>query len=78
MIHLVAGLVVLVVGAYGIIAWWDDFGMVLRGFLPAWLVVVGLAAIASGLQRSMPKAEDEQGHGDEPDRETVARSAAEE
>ncbi|HUU14376.1 MAG TPA: hypothetical protein VM182_11820 [Terriglobia bacterium] len=77
MIHLIAGLVVLVVGAWGIIAWWDDFGAVLRGFLPAWLVLVGLAAIATGLQKTMHKAEHEQGNWEEPGADALARPSEE-
>lgn len=72
MIHLIAGLIVLVVGAWGIIAWWDDFGAVLRGFLPAWLVLVGLAAIATGLQRTINQAEHEEGNWEEPSAATPA------
>jgi hypothetical protein len=72
MIHLIAGLIVLVVGAWGVIAWWDEFGAVLRGFLPAWLVLVGLAAIAAGLQKTMNNAESKQGNWEESGADALA------
>ena len=60
MIHLIAGLIVLVLGAWGVIAWWDDFGAVLRGLFPAWLILVGLAAIGAGFQKTLRPAETEE------------------
>ena len=51
MIHLVVGLVLLILGAWGIIGWWHDFGAFLRGLVPLVLVLVGLAAIGSALGR---------------------------
>lgn len=54
--HLIAGLILLALGAWGIITWWDEFGDVLRGVIPFLLAVVGLAAIGSGFQRTMDEA----------------------
>ena len=36
-------------GLFGVYAWWDDFGFVLRGLIPLILIVVGLIAVGSGL-----------------------------
>ncbi len=62
MMHLIAGLIVLVLGASGIVAWWGDFGAVLRGLIPLLLVLLGLAAIGAGFQKTrraaQPKDED--------------------
>ena len=49
--HVVVGLVLLVLGVFGIISWWGDFGLVLRGVIPFLLLVWGLVAIGSGLTR---------------------------
>ncbi len=54
--HLIVGLILLALGAWGIITWWEDFGEVLRGVIPFLLAVVGLAAIGSGFQRTMGEA----------------------
>ncbi len=59
MIHLIVGLATLCFGAWGIIAWWDHFGEVLRGLIPLLLVLVGLAAIGAGLQKAIGGAENE-------------------
>ena len=76
MTHLIAGLVFLVLGAWGMIAWWEDFGEVLRGLIPILLVVVGLAAIGAGFQRTKDEAkfEDEEfedGDSEQPDPDTL-------
>ncbi len=47
--HVVIGLVFLVVGIFGIISWWGDFGLVLRGLVPFLFLIGGLVAIGSGL-----------------------------
>ena len=49
--HLVIGLVLLVLGVFGIVSWWGDFGLVLRGLVPFAFLVCGLAAIGSGLAK---------------------------
>ncbi len=51
MLHVVIGLVFLVLGVMGIISWWVDFGLVLRGLVPFALLVGGLIAMGSGLVR---------------------------
>ena len=59
MIHLIAGLVTIVLGAWGIIVWWCQFGEVLRGLIPILLVLVGLAAIGAGFRKAIGGAEGE-------------------
>jgi len=51
MTNLVSGLICLALGAWGLVAWWDEFGDVLRGFVPLLLVLLGLAAIGAGRLR---------------------------
>ena len=55
MLHIIAGLVLLVLGVFGVISWWAEFGFVLRGLMPILLVIGGLVAIGSGLSDSSPE-----------------------
>jgi len=55
----VVGLVALVLGIFGVISWWADFGAVMRGLVPFLLVVAGLVAIGSGLSKGNNSSEDE-------------------
>ena len=52
--HLFSGVVLVGLGVWGMFAWWDSFGMVMRGFAPFALLAVGLVAMVSGLFRSEP------------------------
>jgi len=54
--HLFSGVVLVGLGVWGMFAWWDSFGMVMRGFAPFALLAVGLVAILSGLFRADPPA----------------------
>jgi hypothetical protein len=49
LLHAVIGVVLLVLGAFGLTMWWQDFGLVLRGLIPFLLVIGGLVAIGAGL-----------------------------
>lgn len=51
MAHLLIGLMLVGVGAWGMITWWDTFGMVMRGVIPFFLLVVGLIAMVAGYRR---------------------------
>jgi hypothetical protein len=50
--HLFAGLVCAGLGVWGIVSWWDVFGLVMRGVVPFTLLMVGLIAILAGYRRS--------------------------
>jgi hypothetical protein len=52
MTHLVFGLVLVALGVWGIVAWWGLFGLVMRGVVPFFLLVVGLVAIIAGYRRN--------------------------
>lgn len=54
---LIMGLVLLIFGAWGVVEWWDDFGEFLRGAIPLLLVLIGLAAIGAGLQKTNHESE---------------------
>ncbi len=56
--HIVVGLILVVLGVFGIITWWIDFGLVLRGLIPFLLLICGLVAIGSGLIWEKPKGSD--------------------
>ena len=64
MIHLIVGLITLILGAWGMIAWWEAFGEVLRGLVPIALVLFGLAAIGAGFRKTVGE-EEEQGVGED-------------
>lgn len=49
--HLFIGLVLAGLGLWGVIAWWNVFGLVMRGVVPFGLLMLGLAAIISGYRR---------------------------
>ena len=51
MTSLVIGLICLALGAWGLMAWWEEFGAALRGVVPLLLVLLGLAAIGAGRLR---------------------------
>ena len=51
MLHMFAGLVMMALGIWGIVAWWDVFGLVMRGVVPFALLVVGLVALMAGFRR---------------------------
>jgi len=62
MTNLIVGLICLALGAWGITAWWDEFGAILRGMLPVVFLLVGLAAIGAGMRSKAvykPRIEDE-------------------
>ncbi len=60
MLHVVFGLVLLVLGVFGVISWWEDFGLVLRGLVPFAFLLCGLVAIGSGLAKErLADTEDE-------------------
>ncbi|MBF0494208.1 MAG: hypothetical protein HQL28_03650 [Candidatus Omnitrophica bacterium] len=52
MAHIIGGAIAAVLGLMGIIGWWDNFGDFLRGFIPLFLLIVGLIAINTGLKIS--------------------------
>jgi len=47
--HAVFGIVLLVLGVLGVVMWWPEFGLVLRGIIPFILLIAGLVAIGAGL-----------------------------
>ena len=73
MVHLIIGLVLLVLGAWGIIEWWDDFGELMRGLVPLSLVLVGLAAIGAGFKK--PGVEEDDAEGPAPSRKFIQKNA---
>ena len=47
---LLGGIVALVVGIVGLIGWWADFVLVLKGVIPVLLVLGGALAIYLGIE----------------------------
>ncbi len=48
--HIICGLVSVLLGVWGIIVWWFDFGAVMRGLIPFALLAIGIIGIIAGLQ----------------------------
>ncbi len=48
MVSLIAGVVAVIVGIVGLVGWWAHFLLVLRGVLPALVILGGAVAIAAG------------------------------
>ena len=63
--HIIIGLILVIVGVFGIISWWADFGLVLRGLIPFLLLIGGLVAIGSGLARERLEEPEEGSHDSE-------------
>ena len=49
--HLVFGTILIVLGLWGLFAWWSSFAMVVRAIVPLGLVVIGLLAVLSSYYR---------------------------
>ena len=72
MTNLIVGLICLAFGAWGVVAWWDEFGLLLRGVVPIVFLLVGLAAIGAG----MKKKEASRTEGEEEDRNVPEEEAS--
>ncbi len=49
--NLLIGLVLAGLGAWGLVTWWNVFGLVMRGIIPFSLLVLGLVAIFAGYRK---------------------------
>jgi hypothetical protein len=49
--HLVFGTILIVLGLWGLFAWWSSFALVVRALVPLGLVVLGLIAVLSSYYR---------------------------
>ena len=47
MSNIIGGLIAIVIGLFGLLCWWPEFGQVMRGLVPFALIVTGLLAVAS-------------------------------
>ena len=57
------GLITLVLGIAGVIAWWGEFGAFLRGCVPAVLLIFGLIAVGAGLKTEIKRTIGEKAKG---------------
>jgi hypothetical protein len=68
MTNLIVGLICLALGAWGVVAWWDEFGVLLRGLVPIVFLLVGLAAIGAGMKsKAASRTEGEEEDRNAPD-----------
>ena len=49
MINVIAGLIAIVLGVWGMKVWWWSFSELMRGLIPLLLIIGGLVAIAAGI-----------------------------
>ncbi|MFC1562687.1 hypothetical protein ACFL4Z_01395 [candidate division KSB1 bacterium] len=47
MSNIIGGLIAIVLGLWGMLVWWEDFGELMRGLVPFALIVLGLLSLAS-------------------------------
>ena len=57
--NIIGGLIAIVVGAFGLITWWSEFGLVLRGLVPFAFIILGLLWIASKYYKQINKKSNE-------------------
>ncbi len=59
---LVGGIVAVILGAVGLLAWWSEFWQVLKGVIPIILIIGGVVGIylgIEGLKNSFPSKREE-------------------
>lgn len=49
--HLVVGAILIALGLWGIIAWWEAFAFAMRAFVPLAALIVGVLAVLSSYSR---------------------------
>lgn len=54
--HIIGGVIVAILGLWGIIGWFDNFGDFLRGAVPLLLLIGGLIALNTGLKQRLTKS----------------------
>ena len=62
--HLVTGMLLLLLGLWGMVTWWETYGLVMRAVVPTALLVVGTLGVLSGYHRLGTTAYAEPGAGD--------------
>ncbi len=50
--HFIVGLTLAGLGVWGVISWWNMFGLVMRGVVPFCLLLFGLIAILASCRRA--------------------------
>jgi uncharacterized membrane protein YccC len=48
-LSVIIGAIVALLGVWGLIGWWDDFLLVLRGSIPAMFIFGGVIAVIAGM-----------------------------
>ncbi len=57
--NIIGGLIAIVVGFFGLIVWWSEFGLVLRGLIPFAFIILGLLWIVSKYYKQIKNESDE-------------------
>jgi hypothetical protein len=67
MAHLVGGVILMALGLWGVIAWWETFGLVMQAVVPLAMIVAGSLSILSSYYRMGHATADDEGPGEERD-----------
>jgi hypothetical protein len=66
--HLALGTLLVAFGLWGLFAWWESFGLVMRALVPLALLVFGLLAVLSSYYRLGTPGSTDEGAEDASDR----------
>lgn len=73
--HMVAGLVMVALGLWGMVAWWNIFALVVRGLVPFALLGMGLIALLAAYRRMELESREEEDVRDFEPRDMPRRKA---
>jgi hypothetical protein len=65
--HLALGTLLVALGLWGVFAWWESFGLVMRALVPLTLLILGLLAVLSSYYRLGGAGTADEDAGDAPD-----------
>jgi len=67
MLAIIVGLVFMVLGLLGLLAWWPDFVAVFKGFVPVMIMIGGLIAVVAGATSVMDSMESKNDDSSQPE-----------
>ncbi len=66
MAHLIGGMILIALGLWGVVVWWEAFGLVMRAVVPLGLLALGTLALLSSYNRLGSSAHDDERADDAP------------
>jgi hypothetical protein len=67
MAHLVGGVILMALGLWGIIVWWEIFGLVMQAVVPLAMIALGSLSILSSYYRMGSTTSDDEEPGEDRD-----------